>query len=49
MEISDNSSWSMTKEGIFNNKKISGPMNYNKQTKKFLICAIFKGEIEVLA
>ena len=33
----------------FRTKKISGPINYNKQTKKFFIFAIFKGKIEVCA
>ena len=47
--ISGNSSRNMSKNKISNNKKISGPINYNKQTKKFFIFAIFKGKIEVCA
>ena len=44
--ISGNSSRNMSKNK-HSNKKISGPINYNKQTKKFFIFAIFKGKIEV--
>ena len=49
MLISCNSSQNMIKKEISNKKKISGPINYNKQTKKFFIFAIFKGKIEVCA
>ena len=48
MYISGDSSRNKSKKEI-SNKKNSGPVNYNKQTKKFFIFAIFKGKIEVCA